>query len=128
MAKTQEELNTLKNEYESLTTKLKELSEEELQQVFGGGDNAVELVDGKYHFILNTVLVSYEQSPAIIYYSIYEDKYATIDETVRCLVRVLHGADIISAESRNVNVSELIKLCNQTNFECTKDLGLFQFI
>ena len=31
MAKTQEELNTLKNEYESLTTKLKELSEEELQ-------------------------------------------------------------------------------------------------
>ena len=112
MAKTQEELNTLKNEYESLTTKLKELSEEELQQVFGGGDNAVELVDGKYHFILNTVLVSYEQSPAIIYYSIYEDKYATIDETVRCLVRVLHGADILSAEFRNVNVSELIKLCN----------------
>lgn len=36
MAKTKEELNTLKQEIESLTVKLKELSEEELQLVTGG--------------------------------------------------------------------------------------------
>ena len=36
MAKTQEELNEIKNECETLTNKLKELSDEELKQVFGG--------------------------------------------------------------------------------------------
>ena len=35
MAKTQEELNTLKVEYETLNTKLKELSDEELKEVVG---------------------------------------------------------------------------------------------
>ena len=34
--KTQEELNSLKNEFESLNNKLKELSDEELTQVAGG--------------------------------------------------------------------------------------------
>ena len=38
MSKTQEELNTLKQEYESLTKKLKELNEDELKQVTGGED------------------------------------------------------------------------------------------
>ena len=36
MAKTQEESNTLKNEYETLNNKLKELTENELVQVTGG--------------------------------------------------------------------------------------------
>ncbi|MBQ0036895.1 MAG: bacteriocin [Firmicutes bacterium] len=36
MAKTQEELNQLKEEYETLTNKLKELTEDELKQVAGG--------------------------------------------------------------------------------------------
>ena len=36
MAKTQEELNTLKVEYETLNNKLKELSEDELGYVVGG--------------------------------------------------------------------------------------------
>ena len=36
MAKSQEELDQIKNEYENLTTKLKELSEEELNVVTGG--------------------------------------------------------------------------------------------
>ena len=36
MAKTQEELNVLKNEFESLSKKLAELTEEELEQVTGG--------------------------------------------------------------------------------------------
>lgn len=36
MAKSQEELQTLKKEYEDLNNKLKELSEEELKEVCGG--------------------------------------------------------------------------------------------
>lgn len=36
MAKTVEELTILKKEYEALTLKLKELSEDELKQVTGG--------------------------------------------------------------------------------------------
>lgn len=36
MAKTQGELNILKNEYESLNNKLKELTENELKKVVGG--------------------------------------------------------------------------------------------
>ena len=38
MAKTQEELNELKQEYESLVTKLKELTEDELGIVTGGSE------------------------------------------------------------------------------------------
>ena len=36
MAKTKEELNELRNEYQALTAKLKELTESELQEVAGG--------------------------------------------------------------------------------------------
>lgn len=36
MAKTKEELEQLKKEYEDLTNKLKDLSEEELQEITGG--------------------------------------------------------------------------------------------
>ena len=38
MAKTKEELNLLKIEYETVTNKLKELTEEELNMVTGGED------------------------------------------------------------------------------------------
>ncbi len=38
MSKTQEELNTLKEECEALTNKLKELSEDEIELVTGGSD------------------------------------------------------------------------------------------
>lgn len=37
MTKTKEELQQLKTEYETLTNKLKELTEEEIQIVVGGG-------------------------------------------------------------------------------------------
>ena len=36
--KTQKELNQLKDEYETLSSKLKELNEDELKQVIGGKD------------------------------------------------------------------------------------------
>ena len=38
MAKTAEELNTLKEKYQELRTQLSELSEDELDQVTGGSD------------------------------------------------------------------------------------------
>ena len=38
MSKTQEELNQLKIEYETLNNKLKELSEDELNEVIGGNE------------------------------------------------------------------------------------------
>ena len=44
MSKSKEELNSLKEEVETLNNKLAELNEEELEQVFGG-------VDGKSRFI-----------------------------------------------------------------------------
>lgn len=42
MPKSQEELNQLKIEYETLTVKLKELNVEELKQVIGGDDGPEE--------------------------------------------------------------------------------------
>ena len=42
MAKTQEELNELKNEYETLNNKLQELTEDELMQVAGGDANTIK--------------------------------------------------------------------------------------
>ena len=38
MSKTKEELNKLKEEVEDVNEKLSELTPEELEQVFGGGD------------------------------------------------------------------------------------------
>ena len=38
MTKTKEELNKIKEEYETLTVKLKELTEDELKAVTGGND------------------------------------------------------------------------------------------
>ena len=48
MAKTQEELNVLKNEFESLSKKLAELSEDELEQVTGGVDFIISKDDPHY--------------------------------------------------------------------------------
>lgn len=45
MAKTQEELIQLKVEYESLNNKLKELSEDELQEVIGGESYPIPMSD-----------------------------------------------------------------------------------
>ena len=45
MAKTQEELNALKEEVETLNKKLLELTEEELAQVTGGADLIIDGTD-----------------------------------------------------------------------------------
>ena len=51
MAKTQEELTTLKEEVEKLNEKLHELTEEELAQVTGGGSATLEVASEVAHAI-----------------------------------------------------------------------------
>ena len=52
MKKTKEELNALKEEVETLDKKLRELTDEELKQVIGGGftGNHAEGIGGAIHF------------------------------------------------------------------------------
>ena len=45
MAKTQEELNTLKEEVETVSRKLHELTEEELAQVSGGAGGGIGFIE-----------------------------------------------------------------------------------
>ena len=67
--KTQEELNTLKQEYETLNSKLKELTDDELTQVAGGDANTIKTTyylatDGngsweEYNtFVMTSIIVS----------------------------------------------------------------------
>ena len=44
MTKTLEELNELKKEYETLTAKLKEISDDELKIVTGGKKNSLKVI------------------------------------------------------------------------------------
>ena len=44
--KTNEELNALKEEFETVSKKLHELNEEELSQVSGGFENLIKLIAG----------------------------------------------------------------------------------
>ena len=53
--KTKEELLTLKQEYEALTNKLKELSEEELNEVTGGFDFVLPDDHRDYEYHLYTI-------------------------------------------------------------------------
>ena len=80
--KTKEELNQLKIEYESLTNKLKELTEDELEQVTGGInpltmlDNSVPLKKapiaqtGKINELIKTI----EESNNVIIYNSSEHR------------------------------------------------------
>lgn len=54
MAKTKEELNTIKKEYEALTAKLKELNDEELKQVTGGAEEHNVMVGAEDHNVMLT--------------------------------------------------------------------------
>ena len=48
--KTTEELNAMKNEFEAVTSKLSELSEEEMQQVSAGINMEQVIQSGKWFF------------------------------------------------------------------------------
>ena len=58
MAKTKEELDQLKQECETLTNKLKELTEEELQQVVGGDsilNSLTEVTEESARYVKNVL-------------------------------------------------------------------------
>lgn len=78
MTKTKEELNQLKEEYETLTTKLKELSEEELINVSGGGTSFNELA---YGVALNSI----EKALNGIQSSVSRRYSETYSEAIKCL-------------------------------------------
>lgn len=78
MKKTKEELNQLKEEYETLTTKLKELSEEELLNVSGGGTSFNELA---YGIALNSI----EKALNGIQSSVSRRYSETYSEAIQCL-------------------------------------------
>ncbi len=66
MAKTQEELNQLKTEYKTLNNKLKELTEDELKQVIGGGYGGENTYDENGEIISFS---GYYQSDIVIFIS-----------------------------------------------------------
>ena len=51
---------------------------------------------------------SREDTRVIAYYTVQEDKDATIEDTVSCYVHVMYDQDPIVAEIQNVSVSKLI--------------------
>ena len=98
MSKTQEELNQLKIEYETLNNKLKELSEDELKQVSGGyAINSVTIKAGEcfenHHFI-------YKVKTGVI--------NAKISDCVKCVV---NDKVLKTTETDDIQVSKLINNC-----------------
>ena len=83
------------------------MKEEDLEKVSGGLH--IELVDGVYHFRKYMEFSSREDTRVIAYYTVQEDKDATIEDTVSCYVHVMYDQDPIVAEIQNVSVSKLIK-------------------
>lgn len=85
MAKTQEELKELKEEYEALNAKLKELSEEEIKLVTGGAnvrndDGTITLLKGQCYYD------SY--SPFYNTYKVLNDYINVSDNTsISCLLQ-----------------------------------------
>ena len=78
MTKTKEELSELKNEYETLTSKLEELSDEELINVSGGGTSFNELA---YKAALNSI----EKALNGIQSSVSRRYSETYSEAIKCL-------------------------------------------
>ena len=83
-----------------------ELNDEELEKVNGGLH--IEPIDGVYHFRKYVEFISHEDIRIIAYYTVQEDKDATIEDTVSCYVHVMYDQDPIVAEIQNVSVSKLI--------------------
>ena len=61
--KTIEELNTLKNEVETLNKKLAELTEEELEQVVGGGSATLDVAQEVAQTIFGRTKIEIECPP-----------------------------------------------------------------
>ena len=84
MAKTQEELKELKEEYETLNKKLKELSDDELKLVIGGSMFEPEINDDAGFFILqalNTV-DSMLQAPYYNEFNVIKDAFGYLQQAI----------------------------------------------
>ena len=86
MAKTAEELNALRKEYESLKQKLKELTDEELKELYGGLKGSEQ----KYRFTTNDIVYFSENK------ELYNKVLETIDvdgewDTVMCECHLIAG-------------------------------------
>ena len=90
----------------SKENKTVELNDEILGKVSGG--LRIEPIDGIYHFRKYMEFSSREDTRIIAYYTVQEDKDATIEDTVSCYVHVMYDQDPIVAEIQNVSVSKLI--------------------
>ena len=88
----------------------RELTEKELEQVSGG--KHIEPIGGVYHFTSGKLFVEYldpEVVTLICQYTCYEDKDATIDETVYCHAEVLYGGQPMQQHYENVSVAKLLE-------------------
>ena len=83
-----------------------ELKEEELEKVSGG--LRIEPIDGIYHFRKYMGFSSREDTHIIAYYTVQEDKNATIEDTISCYVHVLYSDRPLVSEIQNVSVSKLV--------------------
>lgn len=61
MAKTKEELQTIKEEFETIATKLSELNEDELKEISGGMRNVIEALKNQLT-PLNQGLISFKNN------------------------------------------------------------------
>ena len=84
----------------------KELNENELKMVIGG--SRIEPDAGIYHFRKYMEFISHEDVRITAYYTVQEDKDATIEDKVSCYVHVMYDQDPIVGEVQNVSVSKLI--------------------
>ena len=64
--KTKEELNALKEEVETVSRKLHELTEEELEQVSGGSDDIVDFTSKVYETVTTTLKQAEEEKDKLL--------------------------------------------------------------
>ena len=80
MAKTKEELSALKQEYETLTSKLKELNDDELMQVTGGIATSNPIVIQAAQFL--------QLAPAMVKFNDLANKNVAVAEAMKNNIEV----------------------------------------
>lgn len=86
-----------------------EIKEEDLNKVSGG--NHIEPVDGLYCFRKGQLFIEYLNSSHRLkcHYDIYEDKDATINDSILCRVRVIYDGDPLESQEKYVSVAKLVE-------------------
>ena len=84
-----------------------ELKDTELGKVNGGSH--IEPVDGLFHFKKNMVFTTYIDTSIKGYYTVHEDKDATLEDTISCYVSIYYSERPLLHETTDVSVAELVK-------------------